>query len=83
MSSSFSEAVNFLNASMHANFVEVGALAGIIQNIGLIERVNLAHVRLESERGAVAVQSLVLRENIPLDDRTHGHVRTVLNRHRL
>ena len=70
----FSEAVNFLNASMHANFVEVGALARIIVNIGLVQSVNLAHVRLEGERGAVAVQSLVLRENVPLDDCAHGHV---------
>lgn len=69
-----SEAVYFLNASMYANFVEEGALTGIIKNIGLIERVNLAHVRLESERGAVAVQSLVLRENVPLYDGAHGHV---------
>ena len=42
-----SEAVNFLDASVHSHFVEEGALARIVEVICLVEFVDAAHVRLE------------------------------------
>ena len=78
-----SETVYFLDSGMDALLVKVGALARVIQNVRLVERVKPAHVPLQRKGRTVPSQSLVLRENVPLDHSAHGHVRAILDRERL
>lgn len=64
---------------MNAFFVCVGALAGVIVDVGLVEVAKTAHGALQGEGGAVAIKALVLRENVSLNHCAHGHVRPVLH----
>lgn len=64
---------------MDTDLVEEGALTWVVVDVSLIESVHAAHVVLEGESRAVATDAVVLREDVPLNDSTHGHVGPVLD----
>ena len=79
MSVTFSESINFLDTSVDAFFICVGAFAGVIVNVCLVEVTQTAHGALEGEGTTVAIKTLVLRENVSLNHCAHGHVRTIFH----
>ena len=65
---------------MEALFVKEGALTRVIVDVNLVELVDATHVSLECEGGAHVAHALLLRAHIAFNDRTHGHVRAIVDR---